>query len=868
MTAEGDRLATSSIDDAGPWKQWGPYLSERAWGTVREDYSEDGTAWEYFPHDHARSRAYRWGEDGLAGISDLRQRLCFALALWNGKDPILKERLFGVTGNEGNHGEDVKEYWWYLDSTPTHSWMRWRYHYPQAEYPYEHLVDESRRRTRADAEYELLDTHVFDDDRYWVVTVDYAKAAPDDICIRVEITNASSAPATLHVLPTLWFRNNWSWQPDHPVPKISAASGDLVAEHPHLGRMRLALGAGSDGTPPKLLFCDNETNTTRLWGATGPTYPKDAINDFVVDGAATLNPARTGTKAAAHHVITVAAGATTELRLRLAPDIGPIHLSGSWQDTIDTRIAEADEFYRSITPTGATEDDARTLRQAAAGLLWSKQLYYYNLRQWLAGDPGQPAPPPGHARRNNAWHHVDAADIMSMPDTWEYPWFAAWDLAFHTVALAHLDPALAKQQLILLCREWYMHPNGQMPAYEWAFGDVNPPVHAWAALQVYRIDGSTDHEFLARIFHKLLINFTWWVNRVDAEGNNLFEGGFLGLDNIGPFDRGARLPPGVVLEQSDATAWMAMYSLDLLEMALELVPVDGAYEDVATKFFEHFAIIATAMNSQGLWNEEDGFYHDALRMPDGSTRPLRVRSLVGIVPLFATRTIDADVIARAPRFVSRARWFVQNRPELSAPVAHIADAGPGSGQPWLLSIVDPDRLRQVLARVLDPAEFLSPHGVRSLSRVHLAEPVTVDVGGSPFTVDYEPAESTSGLFGGNSNWRGPVWMPINHLLVDALGHYHRYLGDGYAVPCPTDSTTPATMAGVANELRHRLLDLFRRDPDGRRPCFAWVERMQSDPRWRDQLLFNEYFHGDNGAGLGASHQTGWTALVIDLLRRP
>jgi hypothetical protein len=867
MPAEQDRLATSSIDDAGPWKQWGPYLSERAWGTVREDYSENGTAWEYFPHDHARSRAYRWGEDGLAAVSDLRQRLCFGVALWNGRDPILKERLFGVTGNEGNHGEDVKECYWYLDSTPTHSWMRWRYHYPQAEFPYNHLVDESKQRTRTDAEYELLDTGVFDDDRYWVVTVDYAKAAPDDLCIRIEITNAGPESATLHVLPTLWFRNTWSWTPGRAVPRLSADAGDVVAEHAILGRWRLAVGAGADGTPAPLLFCDNETNTERLWGLPGPAFPKDGINDFVVSGAPTVNSARTGTKAAAHYVLSVPAGGSAELRLRLAPDTGPIRLSGSWQDAFDKRIAEADEFYNGITPLGTPADDARIMRQAAAGLLWSKQLYYYNVRRWLAGDPSQPAPPPGHTRRNALWHHLDADDIMSMPDAWEYPWFAAWDLGFHAVALAHLDPAFAKLQLILLCREWFMHPNGQMPAYEWAFGDVNPPVHAWAALQVFRIDGGTDREFLARIFHKLLLNFTWWVNRVDAEGNNLFEGGFLGLDNIGPFDRGTPLPDGVVLEQSDATAWMAMYCLDLLEIALELVHVDPAYEDVATKFFEHFAIIASAMNEQGLWDEEEGFYHDALRTPDGTVTRLRVRSLVGLVPLLAVRTIDPDVLAGAPRFVSRARWFVRNRPELAAPVGHIGADGASIDRPWLLALIDPDRLKRVLTRVLDTDEFLSPYGVRSLSRYHHDNPVSVTLGDTTFTVDYEPAESTSGLFGGNSNWRGPVWMPINHLLVDAFRRYDHYLGAGFAVPCPSGSGLPATLAGVAEELRHRLLTLFRRGDDGRRPCFGWVDRLQDDPRWRDQLWFHEYFHGDDGAGLGASHQTGWTALLIDLVRR-
>ena len=841
-----------------PWRRWGPYLSERAWGTVREDYSAAGQAWEFFPHDHARSRVYRWNEDGLAGLCDDRQTLCFALAFWNGRDPILKERIFGLTGNEGNHGEDAKEYWFYLDSTPTHSWMRWRYLYPQDAFPYLELVEENRRRGRDEPEFELLDTGVFDHDRYWEITADYAKAGVDEILVRITVRNAGPDRAHIDVLPTLWFRNTWAWGGDERVPSIREDDGALVAEHWELGRMFLA----TEGAP-EMLFCDNETNTERLWGVPGRSrFPKDGINDQIVSGAASVNPRRTGTKAAFRYHVAVDPGASATIKLRLSPSGSPVDRDFDAQ--LDQRQAEADEFYAELTPAGTPPDEALVLRQALAGMLWSKQFYNYSVQRWLEGDPAGPAPPPQRrSGRNSDWQHLDNRDVISMPDKWEYPWYAAWDLAFHCVALARLDPEFAKFQLLLLCREWYMHPNGQLPAYEWAFGDVNPPVHAWAALRVFEIDGSRDFDFLGRVFHKLLLNFTWWVNRKDSEGNNVFQGGFLGLDNIGLFDRSS-LPVSGHLEQSDGTAWMAMYCQNMLELSLALAQHDRTYEDLAIKFFEHFALIASALNSQGLWNEEDGFYYDVLHVADGSARPLKVLSMVGLVPLFAVTTLGPQTMASLPEFTRRAEWFTNQRPEAMGVIQHMSAEGHAGWR--LLAIVSPDRLRRILARVLDPERFLSPFGVRALSRWHRDHPLEVEVGGRVARLMYEPAESSTGLFGGNSNWRGPIWMPVNYLLVESLRVYHRYLGAEFKVECPTGSGKMLNLDEVADEIAGRLLSIFA-DRDGRRAVFGSSEKFQRDPTWHGLIPFHEYFNGETGAGIGASHQTGWTGLVGDLVIR-
>jgi Mannosylglycerate hydrolase MGH1-like glycoside hydrolase domain len=852
-SAERDRLVEVPHGRA-PWRHWGPYLSERAWGTVREDYSADGDAWASFPHDHARSRAYRWNEDGLAGICDDRQTLCLALAFWNGRDPILKERLFGLSGPQGNHGEDVKEYWWYIDSTPTHSWMRWRYMYPQAAFPYEQLVDVNGQRGRDQPEFELLDTGVFDEGRYWEITADFAKAGPDDVLVRVRVRNAGPEQATIEVLPTLWFRNTWSWGYDPTRPSIRLDGGELVAEHQALGTCRLS-GRGK----PEALFCENETNELRLFGSQSPTpYPKDGINDHVVAGAATVNPAARGTKAAFRYRLCVAAGAEALVELRLRDGSGGI--GSDFDAVLAQREQEADEFYAELTPEGTPVGEALVLRQALAGMLWSKQFYHYDVLHWLQGDPAGPPPPPQRREgRNSGWTHLDNRDVISMPDTWEYPWYAAWDLAFHCVALAHVDPEFAKSQLVLLCREWYMHPNGQLPAYEWAFGDVNPPVHAWAALQVFAIDGSSDLDFLERILHKLLLNFTWWVNRKDSEGNNLFEGGFLGLDNIGPFDR-STLPVAGTLEQTDGTAWMAAFCVGMLQLALTLAHHDPTYEDLATKFFEHFALIASALNGMGLWDDTDGFYYDTLKLDDGRTVPLRARSIAGLMPLAAVTTIPAETLQRLPDFRRRFEWFVHNRSEAAGVVRSL------DGE-YTLAIVDQKRLRRLLTALLDPDEFLSDHGIRSLSRRHQAQPLEVALDGVTAMLDYEPGESTTGLFGGNSNWRGPVWMPINYILHQALGRHHRALGDGFTVECPTGTGTQRNLDEVAAELRSRLIALFLEDANGRRPVLGDARIPQTDPAWHDLIPFHEYFHGDTGAGLGASHQTGWTGLVADLIIR-
>jgi len=873
---EEQRLEESR-DRKAHWKRWGPYLSERQWGTVREDYSANGTAWDYLPHDHARSRTYRWGEDGIGGISDRHQLICFALALWNGRDPILKERLFGLTGSEGNHGEDVKEYYFYLDSTPTHSYMKMLYKYPQAEFPYGRLVDENRRRSKHEPEFELLDTGVFDDNRYFDVFVEYAKAASEDILIRITAHNRGPEAAELHLLPTIWFRNTWSWGRDDYRPKLSRAgekgSAVVEVEHKTYGKRWLVY----EGVP-ELLFTENETNFKRIFGGENRTpYVKDSINDYLVHGAReAVNPAQTGTKAAADYRVKIAPGASVTLRLRLTNQAPAGAAFGRPYDSIFVeRIAEADEFYAKRSGRCGDTEACSIQRQAFAGMLWSKQFYHLDLRAWLEGDPACPPPPPERRHgRNSEWMHLYNADIISMPDKWEYPWYAAWDLAFHCISLALVDPDFAKEQLILLLREWYMHPNGQVPAYEWAFGDVNPPVHAWAAWRVYKIEkrirGKGDRAFLERVFHKLLLNFTWWVNRKDADGMNIFQGGFLGLDNIGVFDRSAPLPTGGYIEQSDGTSWMAMYTLNLLAMAMELASEDPAYEDVASKFWEHFVYIAHAMShrgqdNMGLWDEADGFFYDVLRLPDGSHYPMKIRSMVGLIPLFAVQTLEPELLERLPDFKRRLEWFVDNRSDLTANVACMRTRG--NKERRLLSIAGRDQLRSMLRYMLDEREFLSPYGIRALSQVHRDHPYTLSVNGNVHRVDYEPAESSTGLFGGNSNWRGPIWFPVNFLLIESLQKFHHYYGADFKVEFPTGSEQMMTLWEVAGELSRRLTRIFLRGADGRRPVYGGLEKFQNDPHWRDYIQFHEYFHGDNGAGVGASHQTGWTGLVAKLIEQ-
>jgi hypothetical protein len=873
LTAERRRLAETA-DGTARWDRWGPYLAERQWGTVREDYSADGTAWTSFPHDHARSRAYRWGEDGLLGISDDGGRLCFALALWNGADSILKERLFGLAGPEGNHGEDVKEVYHFLDATPSHAYLKARYRYPQRAFPYAALIEENARRTRLDPEFELVDSGVFDGDRFFDVVVEYAKASADDIVIRISATNRGPEPAPLHILPTLWFRNTWAWGRHHARPSLAAvepiAGGQVVrAEHPQLGEYHLVAGGS-----PTLLFTDNESNTERLWGVPNVSpFVKDGIGAAVVDGEGDrVNPAATGTKVAAQYALTIASGSTESILLRLAK--GDARAPTPEADGIlADRIAEADAFYASLTSGTLTADEALVERQAFAGLIWCKQSYHYDVGEWLDGDPAMPPPPAARRHgRNSGWRELNNADVLSMPDTWEYPWYAAWDLAFHCLPLAVLDPAFAKSQLQLLTREWYMHPNGQLPAYEWAFSDVNPPVHAWAAWRVYKIDrrisGVADHAFLERIFHKLLLNFTWWVNRKDADGHNIFQGGFLGLDNIGVFDRSAPLPVPGHLGQADGTAWMGMYSLNMLVIALELATQNPVYEDIATKFFEHFLYIAGALNGVGvdtvpLWDEEDGFFYDTLHLDSGEFIPLKVRSLVGLIPLLAVETLEPDLLERMPGFRRRLRWFLANRPDHSRLVASWED--PGVGERRLIALVHGHRMKTLLRRVLDEGEFLSPHGIRSVSRAHLEEPFVLDLGGVQNVVDYEPSESRSGIFGGNSNWRGPVWFPLNYLLIEALQKFDHYYGPEFLVECPTGSGQLVTLGAVADELGARLCSIFLQDDDGRRPVLGKTGSVGGGGGGDDDPLFYEYFDGDTGAGLGASHQTGWTGLVAKLL---
>jgi Mannosylglycerate hydrolase MGH1-like glycoside hydrolase domain len=882
MSAERERVdgfgrLELGLRQASDWYLWGPYVSERQWGTVREDYSADGDAWRYLPHDHARSRAYRWGEDGLAGFCDVEQRLCLGLALWNGRDPILKERAFGLAGPEGNHGEDVKEYWWYLDAVPSHVWNRWRYHYPQAAFPYQDLLTENARRTRLEPEYELLDTGVFDEERYWITEVWYAKDGPTDVLMTIRVKNAGPDPDTVHVLPTAWFRNTWSWDVDAPRPALALmADGQTVSiDHPFLGQLELLADAGPGGAAPVPLFCENETNVERLFGAPSPTpYPKDGINDHVVSGAPTVNPAQQGTKCAFWYTLAVAPGETAELRLRLRP-VGAAPdrqaaLGGDFDRVVRQRRAEADEFYAELTPEGAAPDEAIVMRQAFAGMLWCKQFYNYDVARWLDGDPTQPPPPAGReAARNKRWRNFDSFDIMSMPDKWEYPWFAAWDMGFHCVALAHLDPAFAKYQLILLCREWFQHPNGALPAYEWDFGDVNPPVQAWAALEVFAVDGARDLDFLSRVFDKLLVNFTWWVNLEDVDGKNLFEGGFLGLDNIGPIDR-SHLPAGWTLEQSDATGWMAFYAIAMAAIAVVLQHQGRRPAvDLVLKFLEHSAEITEAIDGQGLWDETDGLYYDRLLTPDGTAAPVKTHSMVSIIPVLTAAVIDEPLIAESLTLGKNFAEFLERRG--LGDTDQLRKLGLLRGEPGsrsvLLSVVGTDRLEKILARLFDPGEFLSPYGLRALSAYHRGHPYELDVDGSSFKIDYEPAESTTAMFGGNSNWRGPLWFPLNYLLVNALERYHAFFGDDFRVEYPAGSGRRLPLDAIAKDLQDRLISLFVAGPDGRRPCFGTVPRLQQNPEWKDNLVFNEYFHGDNGAGLGASHQTGWTGVIADIIRR-
>jgi hypothetical protein len=871
-TAEHARLEAAHTG-AAAWKAWGPYLSERQWGTVREDYSSDGDAWNYFPHAHARSRAYRWGEDGIAGICDDRQRLCLALAVWNGADPIIKERMFGLTNGEGNHGEDVKEYWFYLDSTPTHSYLKCQYKYPQRAYPYDDLVSTNARRGRQDFEYELLDTGVFDEDRYFDIVVEYAKAQPDDIIMLVTVTNRGPDVASLHVLPTLWFRNTWSWGDGSAKPNIKATNAGpegvaALASHGELGDWQLCADASA-----QLLFCDNETNNQRLFGSPNPSrYVKDAINDFVVHAChEAVSPDRSGTKVAAHHVLEVGPGDTTTVRLRLHAQGAAVQapLGSGFDEVVAARRREADEFYSTVIPSALGADARQVMRQALAGMLWSKQYYEYDIHRWLREHGVNPWDPnaPGSPVRNVQWFHLLAGDVISMPDKWEYPWFAAWDLAFHCVALALVDVDFAKSQVELLLDPRYAHPSGQIPAYEWNFSDVNPPVTAWAALFVYEreagLRGAGDRQFLARVFDRLTDNFTWWINRKDPDDRNLFQGGFLGLDNIGVFDRSAPLPGGGTLEQADSTAWMALYCQWMARMALELAKEDPTYRNSALKFLVHFEWIAVAMNPPAgqtpLWDDEDGFYYDVMRMPDGSAIQLRVRSLVGLLPIFAATVFDAEAVNGSPELFERLEAFERRFADEVPALAHLPEPNPRGAR--IVALVDEDRLRRVLAVMLDENEFLGPHGIRALSRRHLQQPYVFDWGGNQYSVHYLPAESDTGMFGGNSNWRGPVWVPMNLIILRGLVELHGYYGDDLKVECPTGSGQEMHLGEIATALANRLTSTFLDDGSGRRPVFGGTAKFQGDPHWHDLLLFYEYFHGDNGAGLGASHQTGWTGTV-------
>ncbi len=875
LTAEEKRLQDDHAKKT-VWHHWGPYLTARQWGNVREDYSPDGEAWKYFTYDDARMRAYRWGEDSIAGISDYKQLLCFAPVFWNGVDPHLKERLFGLSGKEGNHGEDVKEYYFYLDNTPTHAYMKLLYKYPQQAYPYKQLLDENQRRTRQDPEFELLDTGIFDEDRYFDITTEYAKNTPEDILVRISVANRGPQEAVIHLLPALWFRNTWSWDNStRPSLKVISSNNDInviQASHLELGDYFLyCQGAG------ELLFTENDTDTQRVFGVPNTSaYVKDGIHEYVVSGnKSTVNPAQTGTKMSAHYILAIPAGETREVHLRLA-NIKDIKepFGNDFEGIFTSRQKEADEFYQKVCPFKLSDPMRYIQRQAYSSLLWNKQFYHYVVEEWLEGDSAEPAPPDSRkSGRNKDWRHLYSEDVISMPDKWEYPWFASWDLAFHTIPFAIIDPEFAKLQLIKLTREWYMHPNGQIPAYEWNFSDVNPPVQAWAALRVYRIDkrrnGKGDKLFLERVFQKLLMNFTWWINREDAEGNNIFQGGFLGFDNIGVFNR-TELPTGGHMEQADSTSWMAIYCLNMLAIALELAPEDPSYEDIASKFYVHFLYIAAAMNRIGpkginMWDETDGFFYDVLRLPDGQQFPLKVRSMVGVLPLFAVETIDPKVWEALPNFKIRVDWFMQHRTDLTNNVTCMERKGQGDRR--LLSIVDGDQLKRILQKVLDEAEFLSPYGIRSLSKVYDGKPYNFSLNGQTYGVDYEPAESTSGLFGGNSNWRGPVWFPVNFLLIESLQKFHYYFGDDFKVEFPTRSGKFLNLWDLASALSQRLINIFVPDAKGCRPMYGAVDKFQHDPHWKDLLSFYEYFNGNNGAGLGASHQAGWTALVAKLIQQ-
>ena len=875
LTAEQQRL-NDARQEKFPWKKWGPYLSERQWGTVREDYSKDGNAWDYFTHDQARSRAYHWGEDGLAGISDDKQLLCFSVALWNGKDPILKERIFGLTNSEGNHGEDVKEYYFYLDSTPTHSYMKYLYKYPQAAFPYSDLIEKNRQRNRGDMEYELLDTGVFNEDRYFDVFVEYAKRTPEDLLIQISVSNRGPEAAALHVLPTLWFRNTWTWWPDTPKPSLKQVSGQkgshaTSASHVQLGERYLYC----QGNVP-VLYTENETNNKRVFGTDNASpYVKDGINNYVVQAnQSAVNPEKTGTKSAAHYQLNVDAGKTATVRLRLS-DLAPATMSDpfeSFTQTMQIRQREADEFYNSITPERVSEDEARVMRQALAGMLWSKQYFFFDVDKWLGEHGEDPMKPGGRSMRNREWFHMVNQHVISMPDKWEYPWYAAWDLAFHTIALSTVDPDFATEQLELMLQEFFIHPTGQIPAYEWNFSDVNPPVHAWATIFLYRTEqalkGQGDLEFLKRSFAKLMLNFSWWVNRKDRFGRNLFEGGFLGLDNIGVFDRSAPLPTGGHLEQADGTAWVGMFAQNMFEIAIELAAHDPFYQDMAMKFADHMLWIAHAMNQtgpEGMWDEEDGFYYDVLRLPDGSARRLKVRSMVGLLPLCATTVVEPWQRERAPKIVSILVERLKRMPELLDSIHPTGPGHLGYAERGIAALVNPDRLRRILSRMLDENEFLSPYGIRALSRYHSHHPYVVQVEGQEYRVNYLPAESDTGMFGGNSNWRGPIWMPVNALLIRALLSFYLYYGDNFKIECPTGSGKWMNLFEVAHEIANRLERIFLRDKSGRRPVYGGTEKFQTDPHWKDCILFYEYFHGDNGAGLGASHQTGWTGLVAKLV---
>jgi hypothetical protein len=859
-----------------PWKKWGPYLSERQWGTVREDYSTDGNAWGHFSHDQSRSRAYRWGEDGLAGISDDKQQLCFALALWNGRDPILKERLFGLTNNEGNHGEDVKEYYFYLDSTPTHSYMKYLYKYPQVEFPYLDLVETNGRRSREEMEYELLDTGIFDQDRYFDVFVEYAKNNPEDMLIRITVHNRGPETAQLHLLPALWFRNTWSWGDDKPKPVLGQIDENKIhASHPELGEYVFECDGAAE-----LLFTENESNAGRLWGQPNPSpYVKDAFHEYVISGVKeAVNPSKTGTKAAAHYVLEVPARGSKVVRLRLGAKAAA-DAFGTFDQIFESRLADADEFYEHIAPNSLNEDERRVHRQSLAGMMWTKQYYYFDLDRWLSEHGAHPMMGSGNVKARNAdWFHMLNSDIISMPDKWEYPWYAAWDLAFHTAALSLVDFDFAKEQLLLMLRNLYFHPNGQIPAYEWNFGDVNPPVHAWAVLFLYGIEtelGRADMRFLERSFQGLMLNFNWWVNRKDPEGRNVFAGGFLGLDNIGVFDRSANLPNGGHLDQADGTAWMAFYCLCMLEMALILTDYDAVYEEVAFRFLEHFCWITYAMDRIGehhdeMWDKADGFFYDLLHFPDGHAMRLKIRSLVGLLPLCAVAIFEPGVFARHPRISELIALFKKRHPEMLQKIAGADETFIGCGGRRLASVCNREKLQRILVYLLDENEFLSPYGIRSLSKYHLDHPFVVHIDGQEYKVQYLPAESDNGMFGGNSNWRGPIWLPVNALIIRSLLHMYPFYGDDFKVECPTGSGNYLTLFEVAKEIGRRLTSIFLRDANGRRPVYGGTKKFQEDPHWRDYILFYEYFHGDNGAGLGASHQTGWTGLVareLDLFAR-